>query len=195
MQFEIRNRYTESVLFTAEIACAEDAPASVKIGSAVIWAAMTGANLRRADLSGANLSGANLRGANLSGANLSGADLSGADLSEANLSKADLSEADLRWADLRWADLSEAKLNWITAQGAQWPWGQEIYSVYGIGTLRVVHYRPSTDTVWAGCWTGSLVGLEAELPRVISECVDSGLAKIEYDAMMAYFKALMKVKP
>ena len=68
MQFDIRNRYTGAVQFTAEIACAEDAPASVKIGSAVIWAAMTGANLRRADLSGANLSGADLSGANLSGA-------------------------------------------------------------------------------------------------------------------------------
>ena len=68
MQFDIRNRYTGAVQFTAEIACAEDAPASVKIGSAVIWAAMTGANLRRADLSDADLSGAYLRGANLSGA-------------------------------------------------------------------------------------------------------------------------------
>ena len=68
MQFDIRNRYTGAVQFTAEIDCAEDAPASVKIGSAVIWAAMTGANLRRADLSGADLSGADLRGADLRGA-------------------------------------------------------------------------------------------------------------------------------
>lgn len=149
----------------------------------------------KANLSEADLSKANLRWTDLRWANLSKADLSEADLSEADLSKADLSGADLRWADLRWADLSEAKLNWIAAQGAQWPLGQEIYSVYGIGTLRVVHYRPSTDTVWAGCWTGSLVGLETELPRVISECVNSDLAKIEYDAMMAYFKALMKAKP
>ena len=68
MQFDIRNRYTGAVQFTAEIDCAEDAPASVKTGSAVIWAAMTGANLRRADLSGADLSGANLSGAYLRGA-------------------------------------------------------------------------------------------------------------------------------
>ena len=73
MQFDIRNRYTESVLFTAEIACAEDAPASVKIGSAVIWAAMTGANLRRANLRRADLSGANLSSANLREADLRGA--------------------------------------------------------------------------------------------------------------------------
>ena len=53
MQFDIRNRYTGAVQFTAEIDCAEDAPASVKIGLAVIWAARTGADLRVADLRGA----------------------------------------------------------------------------------------------------------------------------------------------
>ena len=110
MQFDIRNRYTGAVQFTAEIDCAEDAPASVKTGLAVIWAARTGADLRRADLSGANLSGANLRRADLSGADLSGANLSGADLSVIDLSVTDLREADLHWADLRWADLSGADL-------------------------------------------------------------------------------------
>ncbi len=118
MQFEIRKRYTESVLFTAEIACAEDAPASVKIGSAVIWAAMTGANLRRADLSGADLSEADLREADLRGADLSGADLSGADLSGADLSGADLSVTDLSVTDLRGADLSGADLRGADLRGA-----------------------------------------------------------------------------
>ena len=124
MQFDIRNRYTGAVQFTAEIACAEDAPASVKIGSAVIWAAMTGANLRRADLSGAdligaNLSGADLSGADLSGANLSGADLSGADLSVTDLREADLRGADLSGADLRGADLREAYLRDADLSGAR----------------------------------------------------------------------------
>ena len=40
MQFDIRNRYTGAVQLTAEIDCAEDAPASVKTGLAVIWAAI-----------------------------------------------------------------------------------------------------------------------------------------------------------
>ena len=128
MQFDIRNRYTGAVQFTAEIDCAEDAPASVKIGSAVIWAAMTGANLRRADLSGADLSGADLRGAVLRGASLSGANLSGADLSvtdlsvtdlrEAYLRGADLSGADLRGADLRGAYLRDADLSGANLSGA-----------------------------------------------------------------------------
>ena len=85
MQFDIRNRYTGAVQFTAEIDCAEDAPASVKIGSAVIWAAMTGANLRRAYLRDADLRGADLRRADLRGAYLRDADLSGANLSGAYL--------------------------------------------------------------------------------------------------------------
>jgi hypothetical protein len=83
-----------------------------------------------------------------------------------------------------------AKLNWIAAQGATWPDGQEIYSVYGIGTLRVVHYRPRTDTVWAGCWTGDFAGLEAELPRVIDGCRGVDRARAEYGAMLMYFLAL-----
>ena len=78
MQFDIRNRYTGAVQFTAEIDCAEDAPASVKIGLAVIWAARTGADLRVADLRGADLRGADLSGADLRGADLRVADLRGA---------------------------------------------------------------------------------------------------------------------
>ncbi len=58
MQLDIRNRYTGAVQFTAEIDCAEDAPASVKIGLAAMRVAMTGADLRGADLRGADLRGA-----------------------------------------------------------------------------------------------------------------------------------------
>ena len=138
MQFEIRNRYTESVQFTAEIDCAEDAPASVKTGLAVIWAARTGADLsgadlskarlgeadlsgadlREADLREADLSGANLRWARLSGADLSGADLSGANPREADLSGARLSGANLSGADLSGADLSGANLREADLSGA-----------------------------------------------------------------------------
>ena len=109
MQFDIGNCYTGAVQFTAEIDCAEDAPASVKTGLAVIWAARTGANLRGAYLRGAYLRDAILSDAILSGADLSGADLSGAILRGAILRGADLSGAYLRGAILRGADLSGAK--------------------------------------------------------------------------------------
>ena len=75
MKFNVLNRFTGNIQFTADIDANEDTPRSMKIGLAVQWAIKENANLRYA-----NLSGANLRYANLSGANLSGADLSDADL-------------------------------------------------------------------------------------------------------------------
>ncbi len=93
MKFEVKNRFTGLVQFTAEIAADE----------------------KCADLRGANLRGANLSDADLSDADLSGADLRGADLSDANLSGADLSDADLSDANLRlfksdlWMTLTENK--------------------------------------------------------------------------------------
>jgi len=101
MQFEIKNRWTGDVQFTAEINATNDMLPGVKIALSVKWGLNYGADLRGADLSGANLRGANLRGADLSGADLSGANLRGANLRGANLSGADLSGANLRGADLQ----------------------------------------------------------------------------------------------
>ena len=112
-RFEVRNRWTNAVQFTAEITCAPDASVSVKLGLAVKWGVanksnLSGADLRGAYLSGADLSGANLSDADLSDANLRGANLSGADLRGAYLSGANLSGANLSGADLRGAYLSGA---------------------------------------------------------------------------------------
>ena len=85
IKFEVLNRFSGKVQFTAEIECGEDASKSIKLGLAVKWAIKTGANLSDADLSGADLRGADLRGANLGDANLRGADLKGAYLGDANL--------------------------------------------------------------------------------------------------------------
>ncbi|MGE4321957.1 MAG: pentapeptide repeat-containing protein [Sphingobium sp.] len=117
-KFEIRNRWTNAVQFTAEISCAPDATVGIKIGLAVKWARKNGADLSDAVLSGANLSDAVLSGANLRGAYLRGADLSGADLSGANLSGADLRYAVLSDADLSDADLSGANLSGADLRGA-----------------------------------------------------------------------------
>ena len=78
MKFQIKNRWTGSVIFTAEIDADESAPRSIKLGLAVHIAVNEKAPLR-----GADLSGADLRGADLSGADLSDADLSGASLGAA----------------------------------------------------------------------------------------------------------------
>ncbi len=100
MKFDIMNRFSGAVQFTAEIDCDASALPSVKLGLAVKAALKEKANLRSANLYGADLSGADLYGANLSGANLYGANLYGANLSGANLSGADLSGANLYGADL-----------------------------------------------------------------------------------------------
>ena len=115
MKFEIKHRFTGSVLFSLETEsfklCAEAAVKSEAnlSGANLSGANLYGANLYGADLSGADLSEANLYWANLSGANLYGANLSGANLSGANLSGANLYGADLSGANLSGADLSGAK--------------------------------------------------------------------------------------
>ena len=118
MVFEIKNRFTGAVQFTAEIDCDPDMSISVKIGLAVMWALKTNANLRDAYLGDAYLGGADLGSAVLRGAVLRGADLRGADLRDAVLRDADLRDANLRGADLSGADLSGANLRGAYLRGA-----------------------------------------------------------------------------
>src|SRR6266699_11054 len=59
-KFEIRNRWSGRVEFTAEIECAEDAPIGIKIGLAVRWAYRTRAVLAGAVLTDAVLTGAEI---------------------------------------------------------------------------------------------------------------------------------------
>ncbi|WP_407488324.1 pentapeptide repeat-containing protein [Acinetobacter baumannii] len=108
-KFEIKNRWTEEVLFTCDV---PDGMESGMIARHALESAIAdGANLRGADLRGADLRGADLRDADLRGADLRGADLRDADLSCADLSCADLRGADLSCANLRGADLRDADLS------------------------------------------------------------------------------------
>ena len=84
IKFDVMNRVSGAVQFTAEIEASEEELCGVKLGLAVIWAVKNGADLSRTNLYGANLSGADLSGADLSGANLSRANLYHADLYGAN---------------------------------------------------------------------------------------------------------------
>jgi hypothetical protein len=83
LKFDVLNRWSGEVQFSAEIGCPADALPSVKLGLAVKWAVKNGANLGGADLGGADLGGADLGGANLGGANLGGANLRSANLGSA----------------------------------------------------------------------------------------------------------------
>ncbi|MDC5016218.1 pentapeptide repeat-containing protein [Acinetobacter baumannii] len=130
-KFEIKNRWTEEVLFTCDVpegmesgmiarhalesAIADDANL---YGANLYGANLYGADLSDANLRGANLYGANLRGANLYGANLYGANLYGANLRDANLYGANLRGANLRGADLRGANLRGANLRGADLRGA-----------------------------------------------------------------------------
>ena len=107
IKFNVTNRFTGKVQFTAEIDCPEEESDSVKLGLAVKWAVKTDANLVGADLAGADLTGADLAGANLAGAYLARADLTGADLARANLVGANLVGANLARADLAGAKGAE----------------------------------------------------------------------------------------
>lgn len=65
MKFDVLNRFTGAVNFTAQTDINQDALTSIKLGLAVIWAIENNANLEGANLEGANLEDANLRDANL----------------------------------------------------------------------------------------------------------------------------------
>jgi hypothetical protein len=119
-KFEVRNRWSSRIQFTAEITCAPDATIGVKLGLAVRWARKSGAVLRGADLSGAVLRDAVLRDAVLRDADLRDAVLRDADLSGAVLRDAVLRDADLSGAVLRDADLSGAVLRGAVLRGADW---------------------------------------------------------------------------
>ena len=121
MKYEIKNRWTEEVLFTCDVP--EGMESGMIARHAVETAITDGADLRGADLRGADLRGADLRGADLYGANLRGADLRGADLRG----------ADLYGANLRGADLYGAK-NAPMIINAGFPWD---VIISGTGMMRI----------------------------------------------------------
>jgi hypothetical protein len=123
IDFDVKNRFTGDVQFTAKIDCSEDDTHSLKMGLAVKWALDNGANLNGAnlawvDLVRANLYGANLNWANLYGANLAWVDLAGANLNGANLNGANLYGVNLKGANLKGANLYGAYLEGANLEGA-----------------------------------------------------------------------------
>jgi len=110
MKYDILNRWSGEVIFTAEIECGDDTHSYIKLGLAIKSAIRVGANLEDANLENANLRSANLIGANLEDANLENANLENANLIGANLRSANLIGANLRSANLRSANLEDANL-------------------------------------------------------------------------------------
>ncbi|KDB68555.1 pentapeptide repeat protein [Bordetella bronchiseptica A1-7] len=108
MKFEIKNRWTGAVLFTADVP--EETESGMVARVALEQAVKARANLAGANLARAYLAGAYLAGADLVDADLAGADLAGANLADAYLAGADLVDAYLAGADLAGANLADANL-------------------------------------------------------------------------------------
>ena len=118
IKFDVLNRFSGGIQFTAEIKCGRGEAPALKMGLAVRWAYNNSAYLKGAYLKGAYLKGAYLEGADLEFADLEGADLEFADLKGAYLKGADLEGADLKGADLKGAYLKGAYLKGAYLEGA-----------------------------------------------------------------------------
>ena len=161
MFFDIKNRWSGQVQFSAEIDCDINAETGIKVGLAVklavkTGASLVGANLARASLARANLDRANLDGANLVGANLVGANLVGANLARANLARASLDGANLARASLDGANLDNDEK--LIGENPIWmagPMGSR-------NAYLAVHRTDQGLRVRAGCFFGAAGGfLEA----------------------------------
>ena len=173
MKFDVLNRFTGEVQFTAEIECKDDELPSVKLGLAIEWAYKTRANLDGANLDGAylaraNLDGANLAGAYLAGANLDGANLAGAYLARANLDGAYLAGANLDGANLAGAYLARANLDGAylaraNLDGKKLIGERPILQIGGLGSRNAYLVSYNTEDgikIKAGCFFGTLEEFE-----------------------------------
>ena len=183
IKFDILNRLSGEIQFTADIDCSENTARAVKVGLAVLWGLKNNADLRGADLREANLWGHDLSGSDLQGSYLKGSDLRGADLrwaklwnadlSEASLSEVNLRSADLSGANLRGADLSRASLSGVNLRGCDLLGANHLFSFGPIGE----HCRMgslSIDTggepiVHLGCFVGSEAEALAKITRDYGE--------------------------
>ena len=159
MKHPIKHRYTNAVLFEADIP--DDTPSGLVVRVALEQATKARANLDRANLAGANLARANLAGAYLAGAYLARAYLAGAYLARANLAGAYLDSADLAGANLDRANLAGAYLARANLAG-----GRPIFQIGPIGSRSAYLVAYMTDKgviLKAGCFTGSVKEFEAKL--------------------------------
>jgi hypothetical protein len=118
-------------------------------------------------------------------ANLSQRDLSDADLSGANLSYANLSYADLSGANLSYAYLHDANLRCAV-------FDDHIVCLDRIGSAkRRTIYNATKDIVWCGCFTGTFKKWVAKIRKTYPD--ENNVYRREYEAAIAYFKAIAKI--
>ena len=116
MKYAIKHRYTDVVLYEADIPA--DTPSGMQCRAALEKATQAKVNLSYSDLSGSDLRGSNLSYSNLRGSNLSGSDLRYSDLSGSNLSGSDLSYSKLSYSNLSGSNLSYSDLSGSNLSGS-----------------------------------------------------------------------------
>ena len=179
MKHPIKNRYTDAVLFEADIP--DDTPSGLVVRAVPGQAIKARANLERAYLAGANLADANLADANLAdvnlarayladanldGANLADANLAGANLAGANLARAYLAGANLAGANLAVANLAGANLADANLARAYLAGERPIFQIGPIGSRSAYLVAYMTDKgviLKTGCFTGSVKEFETKL--------------------------------
>ena len=181
MKFEIKNRLTGAVKFTAEIECEEVASTSVKLGLAARLAVKAGAYLARADLARADLAGAYLARANLAGAYLAGAYLARADMARADLARANLAGAYLARADLADAYLARAYLAGAYLAGADLARANLARAdLAGAKGLSDDQLRPFRADLWM-----TLTMLRAEVPALVMALREGRVDGSQYEGACA----------
>jgi uncharacterized protein YjbI with pentapeptide repeats len=146
VQVQIKNRWTDAVLYTAEVPA--DMESGLHMRAALEQATAARAYLADANLAGAYLADANLADANLAGAYLADANLAGANLAGAYLARANLAGANLAGAYLAGAYLAGAYLAGANLAGAKWRDGIvinkvpiQLYGLYWSVTILDAHMQ------------------------------------------------------
>jgi uncharacterized protein YjbI with pentapeptide repeats len=179
-KFEVRNRWTNKVQFTAEIEVTPDMPCCFKLGLAVRWAVRNRADLTDADLTGADLTRAVLTDADLTRADLTRAVLTRAVLTRAVLTDADLTDADLTRADLTDADLTGAILPGTDLTDADLTRAVLTRAVLTRAVLtRAVLTRAVLRSFKADFWM-TLIQSRAEIPALIQAMLDGKINGSQY---------------
>lgn len=152
------------------------------------------AHLHSANLDDTNLSKAFLDKADLTFANLHNADLGHASMMGAALNYADLRDADLRFANLNHANLYHAQLEDALLNGADLSEAKtddRILCLDRIGNdkLRTI-YNVNKNIVWCGWFKGTF---EEWVEQIRNSYPDkNSIGRKEYEAAIAYFKAIAK---
>ena len=166
MKFDVLNRFTGNVKFTAEIDCEQDTPRSLKLGLAVQWAVKTEADLTRADLTCANLTEANLTEADLTWANLTWADWVPKikNIHQTVYEAASKPKA-LEMADWHTCETTHCRAGWVVHLAGNA--GRVMEGVYGTGSAAALIYMVSDPSMKrVPNWTDTNENALADMKRL-----------------------------